>query len=239
MNAMIFAAGLGTRLAPITNTRPKALVEINGITLLEHNIIKLQDFGIEKIIINVHHFADMIISHIKSKNYDAEIIISDEREVLLDTGGGLAKASKYFDKAKDVLIHNVDIISSIDLHELHKQHSKDNSIATLCVSQRETSRYLLFNNKAELSGWTNKNTGETIISRESDNYNEYAFSGVQIISPELIKLLSFEPNTPQPIIPEYLRISKSSIIKPYIHSKEIWLDVGKHEAIPLAEKFLR
>lgn len=239
MNAMIFAAGLGTRLAPITNTRPKALVEINGITLLEHNIIKLQDFGIEKIIINVHHFANMIISHIKSKNYDAEIIISDEREVLLDTGGGLAKASKYFDRDKDVLIHNVDVISSIDLHELYKQHSKDNSLATLCVSQRETSRYLLFNNKAELAGWTNKNTGETIISRESDNYNEYAFSGVQIISPELIELLSFEANTPQPIIPEYLRISKSSIIKPYIHSQEIWLDVGKHEAIPLAEKFLR
>ena len=233
---MILAAGLGTRLKPLTNSKPKALVEVNGISLLENNINKLIDYGCNHIVINVHHFADQIIEHINKKHYNADIFISEEKDLLLDTGGGLVNAKQYFDPSRDILIHNVDIISKIDFLELYKIHSKNNSIATLAVSERETSRYLLFDNENNLCGWENTKTGEKIITKEDRNLISFGFSGIQLIKPELINLINKEGSFP--IIPEYLNLAKLYPIKSFVHSKDIWVDVGKLDAIEKAERLL-
>lgn len=234
--SMILAAGLGTRLKPLTNSKPKALVEVNGVSLLENNINKLIDYGCNHIVINVHHFADQIIDHINKKHYNADIFISEEKDLLLDTGGGLVNAKKYFDPSRDILIHNVDIISMLDFIELYKFHSKNNSIATLAVSKRETSRYLLFDNENNLCGWENTKTEEKIIAKEDKNLIRFGFSGIQLIKPELINLINKEGSFP--IIPEYLNLAKHYPIKSFIHSKDIWVDVGKLDAIEKAEKLL-
>lgn len=233
MEAMIFSAGKGTRLQPLTNHIPKALVEINSLSLLEHNIRKLISYGIKHIIINIHHFGDKIIEHIENMNYPADILISDEREELLDTGGGLNKAKNLFSLKQDIIVHNVDILSFIDFSQVLEYHKSQSSIATLCVSKRKTSRYLLFNSNNQLSGWENKTSGERIISNVSNQYNPYAFSGIQIIKPELINYL----DSKGPIIPKYLEISKNYKISPFIHNKEIWMDVGKPQAIEEAKGF--
>lgn len=234
--AMILAAGLGTRLKPLTLSKPKALVEVANISLLEHNINKLIDCGCNHIVINVHHFAEQIIEHISNKHYNANIVISNETNLLLDTGGGLVNAKHFFDSKNDILVHNVDIISKIDFLSFYKEHKGNNALATLAVSERETSRYLLFNNENTLCGWENTKTGEKIISNEDKNLNHWGFSGIQFINPELLNLLQQEGSFP--IIPEYLKLSKDYPIKSYIHSKDIWVDVGKIEAIEKAEKLL-
>jgi len=234
--AMILAAGLGTRLKPLTLSKPKALVEVANVSLLEHNIKKLIDCGCNHIVINVHHFAEQIIEHISNKHYSADIFISDETNLLLDTGGGLVNAKHLFDSKNDILIHNVDIISKIDFLSFYKEHKENNSLATLAVSKRETSRYLLFNKENTLCGWENTKTGEKIISSENKNLTRWGFSGIQFINPELLNLIQQEGSFS--IIPEYLKLSKSYPIKSYIHSKKIWVDVGKIEAIEKAEKLL-
>lgn len=233
---MILAAGLGTRLKPLTNSKPKALVEVNGVSLLENNINKLINYGCNHIVINVHHFADQIIEHINKKHYNADIFISEEKDLLLDTGGGLVNAKKYFDTSRDILIHNVDIISKIDFLELYKIHRENNVMATLAVSERETSRYLLFDNENNLCGWENTKTGEKIIAKEDKNLIRLGFSGIQLIKPELINLINKEGSFP--IIPEYLNLAKHYPIKSFVHSKDIWVDVGKLDAIEKAERLL-
>lgn len=234
--SMILAAGLGTRLKPLTDSKPKALVEVNGVSLLETNINKLISYGCNHIVINVHHFANQIIDHINKKQYKADIFISEEKDILLDTGGGLVNAKKYFDTSRDILIHNVDIISKIDFLELYKIHLKNNSIATLAVSERETSRHLLFDNENNLCGWENTKTGEKILAKEDKNLRCFGFSGIQLIKPELINLINKEGSFP--IIPEYLNLAKHYPIKSYLHSKDVWVDVGKLDAIEKAEKLL-
>lgn len=234
--AFILAAGLGTRLKPLTDSLPKALVEVNGISLLEHNINKLISFGCKHIIINVHHFSEKIIEHVANKNYNADIFISNETEQLLDTGGGLIKAKNYFDFSKDILVHNVDILSKIDFNDLFNQHKEQNNLATLAVSQRQTGRYLLFDKNNKLCGWENTKTNERIISNQSNELIPFGFSGIQIIKPELIDLIKNEGAFP--IIPEYLKLSTSHPVYSYIHSKDIWVDVGKIEAIEKAERLL-
>ncbi|MEA5099959.1 MAG: sugar phosphate nucleotidyltransferase [Bacteroidales bacterium] len=234
--AFILAAGLGTRLKPLTNYLPKALVEVNGVSLLEHNINKLISFGCKHIVVNIHHFSEKIIEHISNKNYNADIFISDETNQLLDTGGALLNAKNYFDFSKDILVHNVDILSKIDFNDFYNHHKTENNLATLAVSQRQTSRYLLFDENNKLCGWENTKTNEKIISNNSTELIPFGFSGIQIIKPDLIDLI--ENKGSFPIIPEYLKLSTSYPIYSYIHSQDIWVDVGKIEAIEKAQRLL-
>ncbi|MDR0789723.1 MAG: NTP transferase domain-containing protein, partial [Bacteroidales bacterium] len=182
MEAMIFAAGLGTRLRPLTDSRPKALVEIGNTTLLDFNINKLIAFGVTHIVINVHHFAQKVIQHIKEKNYEAEILISDESSLLLDTGGGLLKAQNLFSKRHNILLHNVDIVSDVDFRLLEQAHlCNATAVATLAASKRQTSRQLLFDNDLQLSGWQNKTTNEQIITNDHQPLIAFGFSGIAVV----------------------------------------------------------
>ncbi len=234
MRAFILAAGLGTRLKPITDDIPKALVKIKDKTLLEITINKLIRSGFDKIIINVHHFAGQIIDFIEEKNFDAEIVISNEKDKLLDTGGGLKKASWFFDDGKPFLVHNVDIISNIDLNKFYEFHLQSDSIASLSIRKRDSSRYLLFNDKNILCGWKNIKTGEQITIDDSTQYNEYAFNGIHIIDPKVFKLM---PNDEVfSIIDFYLSIMHKEKITGYIDNKSFWLDVGKPENLKIAEE---
>jgi mannose-1-phosphate guanylyltransferase len=238
MKAMIFAAGLGTRLKPLTDNKPKALIELKGIPLLEIVINRLKASGIEKIIINVHHFADMIIDFLKKKNnFNLHIEISDERDLLLDTGGGLKKASWFFNDGKPFLVHNVDVLSDIDLNKLYQANINSASIATLAVKNRITSRYLLFNEENILCGWKNTKTGETKISRQSySSLYQLANSGIQIINPLIFQFLPEEKVFS--IIDFYLTLSEKNKISAFIDSDSYWLDVGKKENLNEAEKFI-
>ena len=168
MRAFILAAGLGTRLKPLTNSVPKALVKINDKTLLEILIDKLILSGFNKIIINVHHFANQVIDFINQNNFSAEIVISDESDKLLDTGGGLKKAAWFFDDGKPFLVHNVDILSNIDLKKMYNFHLQNNTLAALAIRKRKSTRYLLFTDDNNLCGWMNEKTGEQ-IKTENDN----------------------------------------------------------------------
>lgn len=238
MEAMILAAGLGTRLRPLTNDRPKALVEVNGITLLEYNIRRLIGFGFNRIVINVHHFPDMIIDFVKSRKFDAEILFSDEREQLMDTGGALKKAAPLFSGKEPVLIHNVDILSTLDLGEIYRKHLETKALATLLVSKRDTARQLLFDDSGELVGWENLLTGEVLLNRSIEKApDNMAFSGIHIVNPELFKLLP--EAAPYPIIPEYLKIAKDHKTLAFKHLAEDWLDVGKPETLKMAEKIIK
>lgn len=237
MQAFIPAAGLGTRLKPLTDHRPKALVEVQGKTLLEIAITNLIRQGATRIVINIHHFADMMCDYISSHSWDAEVLISDERDQLLDTGGGLKKAEHLFLKNEPIIIHNVDVLSHLDLASIISEHNDSMSIATLCVSKRETSRYLLFDKDKELKGWTNTKTGELLwVDNPIQNTNNLAFSGISIIEPSILEMLP-EPDKPYPIIPCYLRIAKNHRINAFIHQKEDWIDVGKPETITQAQKW--
>ena len=180
MEAMIFAAGLGTRLYPLTKDKPKALVEIAGKTLLDRTIEKLIKAKVERIVINALHYADKIENHLNQNHYPVEIILSKEEE-LLNTGGGLKAAKKHFSLKRNILIHNVDIISDIDLKELCSQLENTNSLALLAVSKRASSRQLLFNQDKQLCGWRNLQSNKEIITRKEANIEEFAFSGVHII----------------------------------------------------------
>ena len=225
--AMILAAGLGTRLRPITNTMPKALVKISGHTLLEGAIRHLADYGVKEIVINVHHFADQVIQYLnQNRNFGLNIIISDERDQLLDTGGGLTKVSWFFTGGKPFFVRNVDIVSDLDLHNMMEQHLKSHALATLAVRNRETSRYFLFDPDHRLCGWTNLKTGENILSIESKmNLEMLAFSGIQVLSPEIFTLITEEGKFSLTSL--YLRLAKDHFIKGFQDRGSIWRDVGK------------
>lgn len=239
MKAMIFAAGLGTRLKPLTETKPKALVELDGSTLLDHAINYLREFGVSHIIVNVHHFADDIIEYIKRyKNTDIEISISDERDELKNTGGGLKYASHFFDKNSNFILMNVDIVSNVNLYEMIEFHQKNNCLATLAVSKRKTSRYLLFNDSNKLSGWINQKTHQTKeVSGNIVQLNKYAFSGIQIINSEIFKFLDLQGNFS--IIDAYLKLSRNHKISYYDHTGCDWMDVGKIHELSTAEEFIK
>jgi mannose-1-phosphate guanylyltransferase len=240
MKAMILSAGLGTRLRPLTDNRPKALVELGGRTLLEITLSRLRSFGISEVIVNVHHFANMVIDYLKTnKNFGMRIEISRE-DVLLDTGGGLKKASWFFldDSARrdssqtdePFLLHNVDVISTIDLRRMLQFHAENQALATLAVQNRETSRPLLFNDHHQLCGRRidNKNT---VISSEARNlsstpFQALAFSGIHVISPRLLPLLTEEGIFS--IIPSYLRLSaQGQEILAFRADDYYWRDLGR------------
>jgi len=236
MRAMILAAGLGTRLKPLTDSTPKALIKIKDHTLLELQIKKLKTEGFDQIIINVHHFADKVKDYLKQNNFfDCSIEISDESEKLLDTGGGLKKASNFFSNGKPFLVYNVDILSNIDLNKLMEFHLPSKSIATLAVQKRESSRKFLFDKTNTLCGWMNEKSGEKIITRdEQSEFFPYAFSGVQIVDPGIFK---YFPNKDVfSLVELYLTAAKREKIIGYVHNDDEWIDLGKMENLSDAEK---
>ena len=239
MKAMILAAGLGTRMRPFTDKKPKALIEIAGRTLLEIVITNLIKSGFDEIIINVHHFADQIIELLNLKNnFNVRIDISDERDELLDTGGGLKKASWFFDDGKPFLVHNVDIITDMNLMEMMKFHNERKALVTLAVRKRETSRYLLLDKSTfELCGWTNVKTGEVKIAISGRETNRYAFSGIHIIDPAFFDFVDDKEKFY--IIDEYLKLAKNNKIVGFVHSDSKWLDIGKPESLEEAERIAK
>ena len=241
MNAFIFAAGLGTRLKPLTDTMPKALVPVGGKPLLAHVIEKLKAAGCKKIVINIHHFGDMIIDYVKSQNnFGIEILFSDERQMLLETGGAIKHAVDLLGD-EPFLIHNVDILSNVDLKALIEAHNESGSAATLLVSKRNSTRALLFSPEGNLTAWTNKTTGE-VKSPYSDidisNLNEFAFSGIHIFSPRLFKYFGAYPEKFS-IIDFYLNTCKDEKIKAYTQEGLQLLDVGKLDSLEKAEEFVK
>lgn len=241
MNAFIFAAGLGTRLKPLTDTMPKALVPVGGKPLLYHVIEKLKSAGIKKIVINIHHFGEMIIEYVKeNNNFGIEIVFSDERQMLLETGGAI-KHSVDLLGDEPFLIHNVDILSNVDIKALINAHTESNSAATLLVSKRNSTRALLFNAEGNLTAWTNKTTGEVktpYSDIEISNLNEFAFSGIHIFTPRLFKYFGAYPEKFS-IIDFYLNTCKEEKIKAYTQTNLQLLDVGKLDSLEKAEEFVK
>lgn len=240
VKALLFAAGLGTRLKEHTENKPKALVMLAGKPLLQHAIEHLKKFGISDLTINVFHFADQVISFVQENNsFGIQIHFSDERPELLDTGGGLKKAAVFLKGTEPILIYNVDVISNLDLKVLLDYHLKQNALATLVVRQRETSRYLMFDQDRILSGWKNFSHEETIISRPETfgDSQPLAFSGIHLIQPELFDLITEEGKFP--IMDLYLRLAKQHPIKAFVDDSEIWMDLGKPDQLAAAEKIFK
>ena len=241
MNAFIFAAGLGTRLKPLTDTMPKALVPVAGKPLLAHVIEKLKAAGCKKIVINIHHFGEMIMDYVKeNNNFGIDIVFSDEREMLLETGGAIKHAVDLLGD-EPFLIHNVDIMSNVDLQALWSEHINSGSAATLLVSKRNSSRALLFNEDGNLTAWTNKNTGEVKTPYENVDIaclEEFAFSGIHVFSPQLFKYFGEYPEKFS-IIDFYLNTCKEEKIKAFTQEGLQLLDVGKLDSLEKAEAFVQ
>lgn len=229
---MIFAAGLGTRLKPFTDHHPKALARVNGKTLLEHSIRYLQRAGIEDVIVNVHHFADQIEEAIQENSgFGSWVSISDERNEVLETGGGLLKAAPYFEGEEHFVVMNVDILTNLDLPAMIRSHEQSGAIATLAVMQRDSSRQLLFDEHMALCGWTNTQTGTQKISREVPVMYPFAFSGIQVLSKTMLDM-PFEGKFS--MIDVYLYRSVKDIVKGYDHTGNVFIDVGKPESLEKA-----
>lgn len=232
MKAMLFAAGLGTRLKPFTDKHPKALAPVNGKPLLEHCIRYLQKYGIKDVVVNVHHFAEQIEQVSTDNNgWGSNITISDERGEVLETGGGLLKAAKHFKDEECFVVINVDVLTNLDLGEMIAAHKGGNNIATLAVMQRASSRHLLFNNDMKLCGWQNNKTGEQKIVHSTPDLKGYAFSGVHVLSPEILDM-PFKGKFS--IIDVYLHFAKMHNILGYDHTGDVFLDVGKPESLEKA-----
>jgi NDP-sugar pyrophosphorylase family protein len=232
MKAMLFAAGLGTRLKPFTDKHPKALAEVNGKTLLELNIRYLQRFGIEDVIVNVHHFADQIEQVIHDNSgFGSWVTISDERDEVLETGGGLKNATSYFEHEEHFVVMNVDVLTNLDLGKMIEAHTGSDAMATLAVMKRASSRQLLFDEHLLLCGWTNNNTGEQKIVREVLEMQPLAFSGIQVLSNRMLDI-PFKGKFS--IIDLYLHNARENLIRGYDHTGNIFIDVGKPESLEQA-----
>ena len=226
MKALILAAGLGTRLHPITNSIPKALVAVDGKPLLQHALEHLKQYGIHDVIINVHHFPDQIIGFLKRhQSFHMGIAISDESDELLETGGGLQKASWFFQDGEPFLVRNVDVLSNLNVEKLLKSHEERAGLGTLVVRDRPSSRYLLFDDTMQLFGWENRKTGERINCREGSELFPGAFSGIQILSPEIFPLITERGKFS--LIELYLRLAANQAIHGYLDYDSYWKDVGK------------
>ena len=234
MKAMVLAAGLGTRLRPLTNDRPKALVEVAGRTLLELTLARLRAFGIHDVIINTHYFADLIAAYLRRhENFGMHIEISYE-EVLLDTGGGIKRAASFFqDSDEPFLVHNVDVLSTIDFHEMLRFHNERDALATLAVQNRATSRYLLFDENSQLCGRRSGETGEPEMVRPAMTTQALAFCGIHVVSPRIFPLM-LEAGTFS-VIPLYLRLAEQSgAVLAYRANRYYWRDLGRPEHIEQA-----
>lgn len=249
--AMIFAAGLGTRLKPLTDTMPKALVSVTDEPLLHHVLMRLKAAGFERIVVNVHHFADQIIAYLNAnQNFGLDIRISDERQGLLETGGGIKRAQPLFSMESPILIHNVDILSNVDLASFYSMAGDRD--ATLLVSPRKTKRYLLFDEEMRLQGWTNTETGElkgpvaddkvavadTSLITHHSSLRRFAFSGIHVFHPCFFEAMAHEPDR-FPIMDFYLRNAASHAIRGCLKEDLKLIDVGKLDTLDQAERFLR
>ena len=233
---MIFAAGLGTRLRPITDRMPKALVPVGGQPLLWHIIMKLRQAGFQRLVVNVHHFAEQIIDYLSANdNFGLDIRISDESGGLLETGGGIRKALPLFDSTSPILIHNVDILSNLNLTEVYEKAATSNADALLVVSQRQTKRYLLFDDDMLLRGWTNIETGE-VKGRLAER--QLAFSGIHVLRPTVAPLLADWPER-FPIMDFYLKTCGRQPIGGYEAQELKLLDVGKLDTLDIANTFIK
>lgn len=231
MKALILAAGLGTRLKPLTDRLPKALLKAGPYTLLEFAIRKLKSAGFNEMIINVHHFPVLIKSYLEeNRNFGCKISFSDESGKLLDTGGGIKKASWFFDDGKAFLVYNVDIIGDLDLGKLYAHHLASGNMATLVLRRRETSRYLLFNKRMQLKAWENRVTGEKrMVQQTHEPLQSFAFSGIHVINPELFGLMQDEDRFS--IIDTYLKVAATHPVGGFIDESPLWADAGKPDSL--------
>lgn len=237
MKAMIFAAGLGKRLGNITESIPKALVDINGKTALRRAVEKCSAFGFNDIIINVHHFADMVENEVERLNkMGYKVVVSDERELLLENGGGLYKARNFFDK-NPFLLFNVDIISDFDLDALYRLHLEKKGLATLAVRHRPGKRFLLVDGEGQLRGWRNISTGEQILTgSKSDGLTEIAFSSMHIVEPEIFNYMHEGIYS---MIDLYLELAANHSIYTLKHDEGYWIDVGTPESLDYVRELLK
>ena len=243
--AMILAAGLGTRLGALTQDKPKAMVPLNGKPLLQHCIENLIANGFHHIVINMHHFGEQIMDFVGSHHFDAEIEISDERDLLMDTGGGIIKATPLFKDSKAVLVHNVDIISNVNFYELSQQFLESKDDAWLLTQDRETNRKLLFDTENQLIGWVNKAEGQfKWVNKEKSgvstgsttlNYNEMAFNGLHFFRSDLFAEFEVKRSS---VIDLYLNSAKTNRIISKPIQPDYWFDLGKPEQIEAAENYL-
>lgn len=231
---MLFAAGLGTRFKPWTEKHPKALAAVNGKTLLQRNIEYLRQYDITDVVVNVHHFPEQIIDAVEQNDgWGSTVTISDESDELLDTGGGLLKA-KHLLFRDTILTLNVDILTEVNLKHFLAHHQQENALITVAVSERETSRYLLFNKYNRLVGWRNKKTDETKIVIEAKEIFEKAYSGMAIFQPEALDLITLSGKFS--LIDAYLQLAPQNKIAAYDHTGERWIDVGKPDSVKKAEE---
>jgi len=245
MKAMILAAGLGTRLRPLTDDRPKALVEIDGRTLLEITLSRLRKFGVSEVIVNIYHFADMIVEYLKTNNNFGMRIEVSREEVLLDTGGGLKKAAWFFKdsrghsgKETPFILHNVDVLSTIDLERMRQLHFESQSLATIAVQDRETSRYLLFDERRELCGRRAGRNQPPELVRPAQQLQAWAFSGIHIISPRLLAMMIEDGAFS--IITTYLRLAAhGEKILAFRADEYYWRDLGRPEDVARAASDLK
>lgn len=241
---MIFAAGLGSRLRPLTDHMPKALVTVAGKPMLERVILRLKEAGFNDITINIHHFGQQIIDFLHANdNFGIDIHISDERDMLLDTGGGIKKARPLLESREPFLIHNADILTDLDLAAFYRHHLESNADATLLTNHRNTSRYLLMDGENRLCGWTNLSTGEVLpmeLNYPSEQYQLQAFGCVHVLSPSIFRYMEHEQWTGKfSIIPFYVDVCGKARIQGYPVDSKNWFDVGKPETLAMAEEYYK
>ena len=226
MKAMILAAGLGTRLRPITEFLPKALVEADGKPLIEHALCHLQTYNVSEVIINIHHLGEAIVNYLSQHPHPGmKISFSDESEQLLDTGGGMKKAAWFLRESDPFIVRNVDVISDLNLTAMKNFHQQQAALASLAVRDRPTNRYLLFDDQFQLCGWENRKTGERKITRRVDHYNALAFSGIQVVGAAVFPLIKETGSFS--LIDLWLRLSEKYAVKGYLDSHSAWRDAGK------------
>ena len=225
--AMILAAGLGTRLKELTANKPKALVEVAGKPLLQHNIENLIQQGFHTIIVNIHHFGEQVIRFVATHHFDANIYLSDERGLLMDTGGGIVQALPFFHDTEAVLVHNVDILSDVDLQGYYDRFTASSDEAWLLTQNRQTSRKLLFDDEQKLIGWRNLNDGTfKWVNEATKQYNELAFSGMHLFRPSLFKEFEWQRYS---IIDLYLQQARNHAVRSVVINPTYWFDIGKAE----------
>ena len=235
LRAMIFSAGLGTRFKPWTDSHPKALALVNGQSLLQRNIKYLQQYGITDVVINVHHFADQVMDAVKKNNgWGSNIMISDERDELLETGGGLLKAKDLLQNSKPFITLNADFLTDLDIDKLLSFHQQKKALISFGITNRKTSRNFLFDDDSRLCGWRNTNSGEERISIPKTNLKEMAYSCVVVFQPEIFELIPQRGKFS--LVDTYLSLAATHPIYGYDHSGDKLVDVGKPESVAIAEK---
>jgi len=243
MNALILAAGLGTRLGELTSDRPKALVEVAGCTMLEHQLRHLSAAGFDRFVINIHHFAPKVRAFLEEhKNFGLDIRLSDESNLLLDTGGGIRRAMRLFDNDQPVLVHNVDIFSDTDLKALYRGHIESGADSTLLVAERNTSRYLYFDSEGMLRGWSNEKTGQVrspYSGFDKTRYTPCAFQGAHVLSSALLPFLDEIPEQRFSITDFYVDNAARLRLRSVISDTKEWVDAGKPDALARAAQIIK